>query len=1795
MPLRFLPTLLVASLLLAGCPSEVPVASCTPGTSGCSCQAGAQPCLTVDLLCSNGRCVECVLGSQGCGCADGESCVTPGLVCEDGRCVSYAKAPETPVCYTPCLQDLVRDDGTVATCSAEGLLEGCVGDLQCLKGSCAKADATKPPACANDSACPDFQTCVAGTCYSTCASDAECERGWSCFRKVCRKRCNTIDAPCAGKDRACVAYDGENGHCMPVTRPSERLQPEVKGSFAFEPASLGFTNVRTSRTLTLRTDHPQPQELVVHRKSHVEYRSTGRVQVTDEGDTPLQWLRFGGCDEVLANGDCRVRLEARSSRDITVSEAANPVLPRWDGMLAVQSATMGNQDVEVSYASRPDGAWSGSMFYFASFRDKGLAEWVAGTGAINDVENALVQRWAKLKTGQISLDEFNAAIASTVNESWRWPLLKQYPACAPAEVACYPYDNAQGYSVYTPNLTEAPIPTGTVEFPVSLNLHQPDPAGAPELLTGRIVTDQTLHYVGDRGITLRLDKDPTQCTANAAGVVLCGVRELSAEVLVGGRYAVASLDPSELSACKLYGGGSYDLVKTPWLVPGFQAGTALEDGRRYKLECRDGLLPHGEGAGADLNRGLSASNPIPDGRTRVRRVSLVDGALVNGNELLLLFKEHFESFMGAGDVEGFAAYGIMRLARVTRDLGPADLQGSTVQETRSFADDKLGVQCSPRLLGELEGKLGPGVHLDPDSAADLQALADVLIEGKVGDPAQTLPTEVEEVHAVCVDTGLVDNLAGGAGATTVVPCPEGSEVRYFTLKRASADVAWPGEGLALSCNEGFELGPEGIESGIATEGTGASLKLTDTFQQTVSVDVVSPGGCWDAVQRWAAVGQATLGGATFEVRLDPMWRCSDPTRLLCSEDRLDLLAEKVFFPADAQGAPVMLGLQGAVQDAFRYKTRFRSRSGTSVGFAPTICEQSSRALPYCYDPAMIEQIVERVDCAVYLYDRHCTHSAAPLACSTVLEPALQRSFSYSQEDVDGDGIDDRVLEGFERLFAELLIMLGDESYTQAAASRFDLAGSSLRTFEGRLFEPPDGIDLSGGAGFEMVSLYQAAQYYQTALDRFYALSPTLWSSLASGAKLLRKETVTAYFDRLIRASTQKSRVWSEVAARYRKLSRPDLARRVVQRAYTATYLESLVLSRMMLRMEGVVAMADWPEVSARVDLAQKGYRAALLDMRQVYDTLSDQASVFGFAPEYIPFPALEPLDPNAFKRMLTRAKDKLAIAALKEEAALAQSKSYEVDAAAFQSELSSLRMSYEGRLAELCGTFTGDDGVVYPAVAKYAGMSPQTRKMVDPCGRVGSGQIHAATEEVELAILDLRQARGGLDGLVEQVSIEQERVERECALVQGTAKYVFEAQEQIDAVAEQIKITELAKETIVRTSEHAAETGSAFQENLILGGWMTAGYVVAEVGVAVAEAFLMDYERDRADKQRQLGKWQTERQCDFARINSDAQVRVLLLDLYDLNIDVQRKLKGYYLAVSKVGGLFKEAQRLLDEQAESEQLAINVIAARNDPNVRIYKNDAVLAADRTFNEALRGVYEATRVYEYYTSQSYAPLVDLFLVRMVAHGEVTLESYLAELEERFYAFEDQYGTPDTRVEVLSLRDDVLEIPRHGEGGVALSDGERTALMRARLADPTLLDPRGYLTLPFATRVAQLSPLTRNHKLKYVEAQLLGSDLGDAVARVYLRQRGTGTVRGVGGDSIYYRFPDRTAVVNAVVGQQRTFADLDVYRNKRLRDRPVVNTHWELVINQRDEGANKDVNLQSLDDVILYLYYTDFTEL
>src|SRR5690606_6018887 len=126
--------------------------------------------------------------------------------------------------------------------------------------------------------------------------------------------------------------------------------------------------------------------------------------------------------------------------------------------------------------------------------------------------------------------------------------------------------------------------------------------------------------------------------------------------------------------------------------------------------------------------------------------------------------------------------------------------------------------------------------------------------------------------------------------------------------------------------------------------------------------------------------------------------------------------------------------------------------------------------------------------------------------------------------------------------------------------------------------------------------------------------------------------------------------------------------------------------------------------------------------------------------------------------------------------------------------------------------------------------------------------------------------------------------------------------------------------------------------------------------------------------------------------------------------------------------------------------------------------------------------------------------------------------------------------------------------------------------------------------------RLSPLTRNHKIDFIEIELIGSDVGDSVGRVYVRQTGTGMIARLGVDdgTSHYRFPDRTAVVNTFFNGMRVFGP-EVYRSERLRDRPYINSGWELVFDQRGEWVNRDITLSSITDVRIYVHYTDFTTL
>ena len=138
-------------------------------------------------------CVFCSPGTPGCQCTTAGGC-NSGLVCAAGACLpSSALPPANPACFTPCPQLMPAG----MTCGTDGLMAGCFDGQVCTQGSCLPPGGTKAT-CANDLACPFFQVCLAGGCYSNCDINADCPSGLGCYNSCRTTTCAGSLAGAAG-------------------------------------------------------------------------------------------------------------------------------------------------------------------------------------------------------------------------------------------------------------------------------------------------------------------------------------------------------------------------------------------------------------------------------------------------------------------------------------------------------------------------------------------------------------------------------------------------------------------------------------------------------------------------------------------------------------------------------------------------------------------------------------------------------------------------------------------------------------------------------------------------------------------------------------------------------------------------------------------------------------------------------------------------------------------------------------------------------------------------------------------------------------------------------------------------------------------------------------------------------------------------------------------------------------------------------------------------------------------------------------------------------------------------------------------------------------------------------------------------------------------------------------------------------------------------------------------------------------------------------------------------------------
>jgi hypothetical protein len=692
------------------------------------------------------------------------------------------------------------------------------------------------------------------------------------------------------------------------------------------------------------------------------------------------------------------------------------------------------------------------------------------------------------------------------------------------------------------------------------------------------------------------------------------------------------------------------------------------------------------------------------------------------------------------------------------------------------------------------------------------------------------------------------------------------------------------------------------------------------------------------------------------------------------------------------------------------------------------------------------------------------------------------------------------------------------------------------------------------------------------------------------------------------------------------------------------------ISQFMRSSVTVLDATEIPALQVELTRAQRRSKVALQRMRENYQDISDEVTFFGDPPDFIPFPQAGSFDISAVQTMLDRAFETARVAKEREDRALASNRAFDTDFAQFQSELSRVGTQFENDLGELCGLFQTGDGRSYPAIPKYAALTAATTILGDPCGALGNGAIFDAVGGADQAGLDLRLAMQQIRDLIAEADIEAARVDAECGGRVAIADLQFDAAGETITLQQTISTTqnaiaawekELAEldrtsKSILTKAQLASSVGGAVDAcipgippfdkptpgacvaGVVASGLTLGASIVEDVALGTQIAANTDIKKKEGDivaLERQIAETKRTAEYDAAiaeccldpdgqgdpttcdapgplMVNSNARVDTILIGLQRARLQALRAELDVQLASGRLSLLRSKAQRLVAQQEDTEELLINVEASRNDPNVRIMKNFDVLDADKSFKDALVDAYRATRVWEYYTAQTYARKDELFLARLVGRGDHNVENYLLDLQRALREFEESFGRPSPRVQIVSLKDDVFRVPRLRQDGTAYRADERDRLFRERLDDVALLDERGYISIPFSTTLQMTSPLTAIHKIDGVEIDLYGDGLGDRVARVYLTARGTGTVRSLDDELVYHRFPAITAVVNPIFNGSKVL-DPAIYKNGRLRDRPFVNSTWELGLNQRDELVNEDIDLHGLTDVRLYYYYEDFT--
>lgn len=422
---------------------------------------------------------------------------------------------------------------------------------------------------------------------------------------------------------------------------------------------------------------------------------------------------------------------------------------------------------------------------------------------------------------------------------------------------------------------------------------------------------------------------------------------------------------------------------------------------------------------------------------------------------------------------------------------------------------------------------------------------------------------------------------------------------------------------------------------------------------------------------------------------------------------------------------------------------------------------------------------------------------------------------------------------------------------------------------------------------------------------------------------------------------------SELALRYRQLGQDQKALEIYTKAFNDQYIQSL-------------AIAESARKNNSSFLLNGGWRLMnnLEHLRARAQTITGGVNPFGFKAEYVP------LQPYADLMNTTRGSDGKAglyrDAQEDENEAKGAQREFDQNRTALNSELQNLRLTYDAKLAEICGA-----------------SSDYTTTCVGGLMERNYFDMAAAINEINLAYDAMQQ-------IPAQIEIEQEKAGKVINLIlEGGRK--LSALEHARALVNMVSETDILVDSSSNEQYGGTELRGSTSFGIQIPAWQASVSLSAFAGLrwswtqTSSTQKVINYDAIELGELNSLQAIeQATTQASIEIANRDAIVKGLLLQQVSKLIQYDLELNRYNQLAAEHNNLVEQYHMWLNlRELAQEDLVDSYL---NNPAYRILRDHWTVEASRSFNLAAQFAYFTAKAAEYDLLEPFPDLNQIFKAR-----------------------------------------------------------------------------------------------------------------------------------------------------------------------------------------------------------------------